>query len=125
MRFLMCLLFIIIFTTPSSAFYEKDYQKLWCTANKGQIEVVLPDKTRVDCVTRTHAIEFDFAKKWGESIGQSLYYAAVLDKTPGIVLIMENSEKDIRYLKRLQKVARQYGISVWTVTPKYFKGVSK
>jgi hypothetical protein len=29
-------------------------------AQKGQVEVVLPDGTRCDCVTDTHAIEFDF-----------------------------------------------------------------
>ena len=26
----------------------------------GQVEVMLPDGTRCDCVTDTHAIEFDF-----------------------------------------------------------------
>lgn len=29
------------------------------------------DKTRVDCLTETHAVEFDFAKKWAESSGAS------------------------------------------------------
>ena len=39
---------------------EKWYQKRWCREQGGQMEVVLPDKTRCDCVTDTHAIEFDF-----------------------------------------------------------------
>jgi hypothetical protein len=39
---------------------EKWYQQTWCEAQKGRIEVVLPDGTRCDCVTDTHAIEFDF-----------------------------------------------------------------
>jgi hypothetical protein len=39
---------------------EKWYQQKWCEAHKGQVEVVLPDGTRCDCVTDTHAIEFDF-----------------------------------------------------------------
>jgi hypothetical protein len=39
---------------------EKWYQQKWCEAHKGQTEVVLPDGTRCDCVTDTHAIEFDF-----------------------------------------------------------------
>jgi hypothetical protein len=38
----------------------KWYQQEWCDANEGQVEVVLPDGTRCDCVTDTHAIEFDF-----------------------------------------------------------------
>ena len=39
---------------------EKWYQVKWCQAHKGQVEVVLPDGTRCDWVTDTHAIEFDF-----------------------------------------------------------------
>jgi hypothetical protein len=39
---------------------EKWYQEKWCEANKGQVEVVLPNGTRCDCLTDTHAIEFDF-----------------------------------------------------------------
>jgi len=45
---------------------EKYYQAKWCAANNGQAEVILPDKTRADCITTTHAIEFDFGKKWAE-----------------------------------------------------------
>jgi hypothetical protein len=39
-------------------------------AHRGQVEVVLPDGTRCDCLTETHAIEFDFGRGWGEAIGQ-------------------------------------------------------
>lgn len=119
MKLIVCLLILLFSTLPSFAALEKDYQKLWCSVNNGRTEVVLPDKTRVDCVTETHAIEFDFAKKWGEAIGQSLYYASALKKTPGIVLILENPEKDTKYLKRLQTVAEKYGISVWTITSNF------
>ncbi len=116
----LSLVFIFLLVNlPASAYREKDYQAAWCTANDGELEVILPDKTRVDCVTKTHAIEFDFAKKWSEAIGQSLYYASVLNKTPGIVLIIENPEKEIRYLKRIEKIAPKYNITVWTVTTNF------
>lgn len=101
---------------PAHKYLEKDYQEVWCRASNGKTEVILPDKARVDCVTNSHAIEFDFAKKWGESIGQALYYSAVLNKKAGVVLILENGVKDIRYLERLRKVANLYGITVWTMT---------
>ena len=39
---------------------EKWYQQKWCEEKNGQVEVVLPDGTRCDCLTETHAIEFDF-----------------------------------------------------------------
>jgi len=38
---------------------EKWYQEKWCEEHKGQVEVVLPHGTRCDCLTDTHAIEFD------------------------------------------------------------------
>ncbi len=119
MRILILLLLIIIYLPPSFAYYEKDYQNAWCTQNNGATEITLYDKTRVDCVTKTHAIEFDFAKKWKEAIGQSLYYSIVLKKIPGIVLIIEDPQKDSKYIKRLQKVTDKYNITVWTITPDY------
>jgi hypothetical protein len=59
------LIFIIIFILPAPLLAkrehpEKWYQEEWCEAYEGQVEVVLPDGTRCDCVTDTHAIEFDF-----------------------------------------------------------------
>lgn len=104
-----------VFSAGAHKYYEKEYQNVWCSENNGILEVILPDKARVDCVTSTHAIEFDFAQKWSESIGQALYYAAVLNKKAGVVLIMENGEKDIKYLERLKKVAELYNITVWTM----------
>ena len=61
----LALILIIIFIFPSLLLAkrehpEKWYQERWCREQGGQIEVVLPDRTRCDCVTDTHAIEFDF-----------------------------------------------------------------
>ena len=95
---------------------EKVYQAAWCAAHGGQAEVVLPDRTRVDCVTEGHAVEVDFAPKWAESIGQALYYSMRTGRKPGILLIME-SEQDARFLERLLAVADSLGIEVWTITP--------
>ena len=35
----------------------------------------MPDGTRCDILTDTHAIEVDFANKWAQAIGQSLNHA--------------------------------------------------
>lgn len=107
-----------IFTLPVYAKYqhlEKDYQNKWCAQNCGITEYRLPDGTRVDCLTQTHAIEFDFAKKWAESIGQSLYYSLMTNKKPGVVLIMENPDKEAKYLTRLKTVACKFSIDVWVM----------
>ncbi len=128
MRVLIALLISIVFplcvfaqTPKNHKYFEKDYQRVWCNAHCGSMEVILPDKARVDCVTKTHAIEFDFAPKWAESIGQALYYGRVLHKTPGIVLIIENAEKDQKYVNRVKAVAELYGITLWTMTPNEMK----
>ena len=59
------LILFIVLVLPTSVLAkrehpEKWYQQKWCEAHRGQVEVVLPDGTRCDCLTETHAIEFDF-----------------------------------------------------------------
>lgn len=123
-NFICMLLCIFLCTSQAWAqpkrtlYYEKDYQSAWCNLHCGQQEVILADKARIDCLTQTHAIEFDFAKKWAESIGQALYYGAATNKKAGVVLIIEDYNRDLKYLKRLQTVASRYGITVWTMYPK-------
>ena len=75
------------------------------------MEVVLPDKTRCDCVTTTHAIEFDFANKWAEALGQALHYSLLTSKQAGIVLILE-AESDWRFYYRLMCVVSDNGLDV-------------
>lgn len=99
--FLLCLI------TASSGFCEerkhpeKYYQSLWCAEQKGISEVIMSDNSRLDCLTETYAVEFDFADKWAEAIGQSLLYGANTGKQSAIALIMEDPVKDLKYLSRL------------------------
>lgn len=78
---------------------EKDYVNMYCTGIK---EYVLSDKTRVDCLTDEYAIEFDYAKKWAESIGQSLYYSKKTGKKPAVAIIT-NGENDLKYIQRIKE----------------------
>lgn len=91
---------------------ESYYVNQWCTADFGRKEAVLWDMTRVDCLAKDYAIEFDFAKKWAESIGQSLYYAKITGKKPAVVLIL-TSIGDYKYVKRLERLDN--GIKVFLV----------
>ena len=100
---------------------ESYYQNLWCNEQKGQIEYELDDLTRVDCLTKDKAVEFDFANKWAECIGQSLYYGIKTNKTPVCALIMENGKSDIKYLKRLEEVSKKVEIEIIRVSPDIFK----
>jgi hypothetical protein len=84
---------------------EDYYNRLFCKEMGGQAEYVLPDRSRVDCLTSTHAFEADWAQglKVYESIGQALYYSAETGKQPGILLLIKknNSEKYIRKVRRV------------------------
>ena len=91
---------------------EMDYEDEWCTPDFGRKEVILWDMTRVDCMTKDYAIEFDFAKKWAEAIGQSLYYSKLTGKSPAIVLIL-TSPTDYRYVKRIERLDN--GIKVFLI----------
>jgi len=84
----------------------------------GVPEFVLSDKTRVDCLTSTYAIEVDFASKWAERIGQSLHYGLMTDKKSGVLLIIERGGRDRKHLNRLVKVADEVGITIWTMDSK-------
>ena len=91
---------------------ESYYQNQWCTSDFGRKEVILWDMTRVDCMTNDYAIEFDFAKKWAESIGQSLYYSKLTGKNPAVVLIL-TAPTDYRYVKRIERLDN--GIKVFLI----------
>lgn len=94
---------------------EVYYQDIWCTANNGVTEYVLEDNTRVDCLTQSEAVEFDFANKWAECIGQALYYGLMTNRTASCALIMENPEREEKYLKRLEKVAEPFNIKIYQI----------
>ena len=82
---------------------EAYYVNQWCTSDFGRKEAILWDMTRVDCLAKDYAIEFDFAKKWAEAVGQSLYYSTMTSKKPAIALIL-TSITDYRYLKRIERL---------------------
>jgi len=106
----------VLFAVPVQAkrlHYEKWYQKNWCDDNNGRTEVIFSDRTRCDCLTATHAIEFDFGSKWAEAIGQSLYYSIQTGKRAGIVLILEH-KKDYKYWIRLNTIIEHYNLPIDT-----------
>ena len=112
---LVCFLFLSTFTTlqASRLHPERWYQQQWQAQHGGEIEVVLPDKTRCDWVGEEYALEFDFADKWAEAIGQSLYYASRLNKKAAIVLIIED-EADKRFWVRMNAVVKEYHLPIKT-----------
>ena len=80
--------------TQGKNLHEADYVKAYC---KGEIEHVLKDNTRIDCLTETYACEFDWAKKWYEGVGQALWYSYNTGKKPCLVLILKTQKDEIYY----------------------------
>lgn len=110
------ILFLLLSPSLVVAMPEKYHQGKWCEERNGTTELVLFDKTRVDCITEEYAVEFDFASKWAESLGQSLYYGMITNKTPGIVIILE-SEKDKLKYERLKNIINHYKLPIVLFDP--------
>lgn len=96
---------------------ESSYQHTWCSAHKGIEEYENIDKTRVDCLTEYHAVEFDFANKWAESIGQALHYQLMTGKKAMVVLILEDPKAEMVYFNRVKKLGKIHGFDVEYITP--------
>jgi hypothetical protein len=118
---LIWIFFILAILIPTQGLAKKGhnewlYQKQWCMENNGRVEVVLSDKTRCDCLTDTHAVKFEFAKRWAEALGQALFYSIQTGKKAGIVLILEYNQ-DGRYWNRLNTTIRHFNlpIDVWNI----------
>ena len=120
-KFLHILLIFILTYSIASAkrlHPESEYQAAWCGKRNGIMEYKLSDKTRVDCLLPDLAVEFDFANKWAECIGQALYYSKMTNRQAACVLIMENPEKDTKYLNRLRRAVYRKGLDMRTFTIK-------
>ena len=74
---------------------ESVYQDYWCNKQGGILEYELNDKSRVDCLLPNMAVEFDFARKRDECLGQALRYGAYTNKPPACVLIIEKKKDHI------------------------------
>ena len=96
---------------------ERDRQEQLCAGM--EIGWYLPQtRTFVDCVTDDYAIEVDLSNKWAEAIGQSLMYAAELERLPGIILICHGDTDPSLCLKHGYLIEQtvnwwRIGMTVW------------
>ena len=97
-RIFYIVLSMVFFCSCSVKKNERYYQDRWCKARGGKVEARLSDRTRCDCLTKTYAVEFDWAGKW-EAVEQALHYGRLTGKKPGIVFICR-TPKDRKKIKR-------------------------
>lgn len=100
----------------AKAMSEAEYKKEWCAQRSGEVDYITQEKTIVDCLTDMHAVEFETADKWNPAIRKSRNHSVNTGRTPGIVLILQNSA-DEKHLFRLREIVekRRLGIKIWTV----------
>ena len=101
----------------ASLYPKKHYQESWCKAFNGKMDVPIKDGSNADCVTKKYAVQVDFAPNWKEAVAQSVLHAIKLRKEPAIVLIVENPEREMKYLKQLKTVTGHLDIVLWWVSP--------
>lgn len=94
-------------TKREESYYQEQIQKI----TGGKREVILNDGTRVDILTQKDAIEVEFAHKWYEAVGQSLWYAHKTHKNPVIWLIVESSD-DMKYVNRCKELCNNIYLDV-------------
>ena len=98
---------------------EKFYQTIHCNQLGGQMEVIMPDRSRCDCLTETYAIEHDFANspKMYEGVSQALLYSAHTGKKPGLALIVEDKKDADIAMKRLRLILKRWmlPIHIWLI----------
>jgi hypothetical protein len=99
---------------------EKWYQERWCAEKGGEVEVVLPDRTRCDCLTDGNAVELDFGTEWVGAISGALYYLIQIRKHARMVLILEKPTDQCWI--RLNTVIEHFGlpIDMWETDPLSF-----
>ena len=110
-------LLLISFASSAVASGEVEYQRATCN---GVVGATLRDKVSgkvigyVDCLTETHAIEYDWANgtKIYEAIGQALYYAMHTGRRAGIILIRSDDAASDRYVSRARSIIEHYGLPI-------------
>ena len=97
---------------------ERYYQDIWCAQQNGEVEKIMDDRTRCDCLTVDMATEVDFAKKFYEGIGQALHYSMKTGRPGGLLLIVED-KGDWKYVDRARTLVEFYSlpITIYTIEP--------
>jgi hypothetical protein len=106
-------LILTLALTSTSLAGEREEQARLAPKYHAEIEVVLWDQTRVDLLNDEYAIEIDFSVKWAEAVGQSLYYAALTDRKPAIILLIKDFKKETRNIFRCQLLCELYKIKLY------------
>lgn len=114
MRTALISAFLLIFgsiflSAQTNDYSEKDYSDYIQTLIGGEREYSV-ESGRVDLLTDEFAFEIEWARKWKEAIGQTIWYALQTNRKPAIILIME-TKSDYKYFVQLNSALDYSGLS--------------
>ena len=79
----------------------------------GEAEVTMTDRTRCDLLTDVYAFEADWAAKWAEGVGQSVHYALLTGRAPGLILLTRDAKADAKHIERARRVCGELHITIF------------
>lgn len=74
---------------------------------------IIDDGSRIDLLNDEYAFEADWAHKWTEAVGQSLFYALKTNRKPAIILLIKDEKKDQHFVDRCKLVCDKYRITLF------------
>ena len=126
--FLTLILYFVLskFKAEESKFGEPRFgtERYWQDVIQEEIggtkEYRLDDGTRVDLLFPHEACEIDWADKWAEGIGQSIYYGLKTRKAPLVILLAKKDGWE-KYRDRVQYC----GVNCWVYDTRIQEWVDK
>jgi hypothetical protein len=103
---------------PTPLSRETEYTKRLAEELKCKAEAVMPDGSRCDLLTDTHAIEVEWAYKWKEAPAQAVLYAIWTGKEPGVLLLVKDPVADKVEILRCKMVCERLKISMTIRDPR-------
>lgn len=100
---------------PSPTSRETEWSKWVAFKLGGEAEARTFDGSRCDVLTDEFAIEVEWVKKWKESVGQALFYAAAFGRKPKIILLTRGKPNEELYYLRASVVCNAGGIELETL----------
>ncbi len=111
---MVCLSILLCFSISAHAKTESEYATDHCATVNGQVEHVLNDATRVDCLTEMDAIEYDFTNKWYECVTQALYYRLKTGMQAVCGLIRKNGTYiETEHIQRALDTVKEFNMPVY------------
>jgi len=124
-KVIVLILFAPVLATAAT---EDDYNRAWCAKQNGslipKVNYEVPIRAgRIDCLTKTHAIEMDYAKNFKYCYGQATWYEQETGKMGACAFIVTDVNRDMKYIEYFKEMLhrdKKY-MEIYIITPAVFQ----